>query len=238
MSSTSKNVRSPPPGYKNARSLPNEVWYKRCSQLRPIASFANNRQNDARFLLSKGAKLGDKKILDKTICSNCTAAPPMELKCTGCNKTRSLDRFSTTQRRDPDSARCRKCISEIENVKPGQQDPYEAEDSDEGYMTSIMGDLTSRSSTSGGAPSASSNGFVPIPSTTTSSRVPTNTTTSASSSSGFSNSTSASTVKAPSVKTGSGGFAVVKSGPREVPVPDYDDDDDVVVYSDDEDWQM
>lgn len=28
-------------------------------------------------------------------------------------------------------------------------------------------------------------------------------------------------------------------GPREVPVPDYDDDDDdVIVYSDDEDWQM
>ncbi|KAH0353298.1 hypothetical protein KCU83_g3302, partial [Aureobasidium melanogenum] len=106
-------------------------------------------------------------------------------------------------------------------------------------MTSITGDLTSRSSTSGGAPLASfSNGFVPIPSTTTNSRVPTNTTTSASSSSGFSNSTYASTVEAPPVKTGKGGFAVVKSGPREVPVPDYDDDDDVVVDSDDEDWQM
>ncbi|KAH0042261.1 hypothetical protein KCU78_g814, partial [Aureobasidium melanogenum] len=239
MSSASKNVRSPPPGYKHARSLPNEVWCKRCSQLRPLASFANNRQNDARFLLSKGAKLGDKRIFDKMICSNCTAAPPTELKCTGCNKTRSLEKFSTTQRRDPDSARCRKCISEIENVKPGQQDPHEAEDSDEDYMSSITGDLTSRSSASGGVPLASSsNGFVPISSSTTNSRVPTNTTTSASSSSGFSTSTYASTVKAPPVKTGSGGFAVVKSGPREVPVPDYDDDDDVIVYSDDEDWQM
>ncbi|KAG9654292.1 hypothetical protein KCU64_g7313, partial [Aureobasidium melanogenum] len=239
MTSASKNARSPPPGYNNARSLPNEVWCMRCSQFRPLASFAKNRQNDANFWLSNGARLGDKKILNKMICSNCTAAPPTELKCTGYNKTRSLDRFSATQRRDPDSARCRKCITEIENVKPGQLDPYGADDSDEDYMTSITGDLTSRSSTSVGAPLAySSNGFVPIPSTTTNSRVPTNTTTSASSSSGFSNSTYASTVKAPPVKTGRGGFAVVKSGPREVPVPDYDDDDDVVVYSDDEDWQM
>ncbi|KAG9603612.1 hypothetical protein KCU77_g1700, partial [Aureobasidium melanogenum] len=239
MSSAFKNARSPPPGYRNARSLPNEVWCKGCSQFRPLASFAKNRQNDANFWLSNGAKLGDKKILNKMICSNCTAAPPVELKCTGCNKTRSLDRFSTTQRRDPDSARCRKCISEIENVKPGQQDPYEADDFDGDYMTSITGDLISRSSTSGGAPLASSsNGFVSIPSTTTNSRVPTNTTTSASSSSGFSNSTYASTAKAPPVKTGSGGFAVVKSGPRAVPVPDYDDDDDVIKYSDDEDWQM
>lgn len=252
MSSASKNVRSPPPGYKHARSLPNEyaytacstyhtltisrVWCKRCSQLRPLASFANNRQNDARFSLSRGAKLGDRKILDKMICSNCTAAPPTELKCNGCNKTRSLERFSSTQRRDPDSARCRKCTSEIENVKPRQQDPHEAEDSDEEYMTvsmlyisyghglrdgqSITGDLTSRSSASGGVPLASSsNDFVPIPFTTTNSRVPTNTTTSASSSSGFSNSTYASTVKAPPVKTGSGGFAVVKS--VSIPRPPY-----------------
>lgn len=79
--------------------------------------------------------MGDKRIIDKMICGNCTAVPPVELSCTGCNQTRSLDKFSSTQRRDPDTARCRKCISEIENVKPGQQDTYEAEDSDEDYMT-------------------------------------------------------------------------------------------------------
>ncbi|KAH0365374.1 hypothetical protein KCU65_g6154, partial [Aureobasidium melanogenum] len=240
MSSASKNVRSPPPGYHTGRSLPNLVWCKRCSQLRPLASFANNRQNAAEFMLNNGARLGDKKILDKMVCSNCTAAPLTQLKCTGCNKTLSLDRFSKTQRRDPDSARCTTCISQIENVRPGQQDPYEADNSDEDYMTSITGDLTSRSSTSGGAPLASSNGFVPVPSTTTSSRVTTNTTTSASSSSGFSNSTyaSASTVQAPPVRTSSSGWAVVRNGFREVPVPEFSDDDKPKEWSDEEDYAM
>lgn len=151
MSSASKNVHSPTSEYKNSRSLPKEyayaawpiwhtltcssVWCKRCSQFRPLATFAKNRQNDASFWLRKGVRLGDKRIVDKMICSNCTAAPPVELKCTGCNKTRSLDKFSATQRRDPDTARCRKCISEIENVRPGQQDPYQADDSDEDYLT-------------------------------------------------------------------------------------------------------
>ncbi|KAK6002459.1 hypothetical protein QM012_002097 [Aureobasidium pullulans] len=238
MSSASKNVRFPP-RYKYARSLPNDVWCKRCFQFRPLATFARNRQNDAMFWLSKGASMDDKKILDKMICSNCTAAAPVEIKCTGCNKTRSLDKFSATQRRDPDTARCRKCISEIENVKPGQQDPYEADDSDEDYMTSITGDLTSRSSTSRRIPSTLSNGFEPIPSITSKSRMPTNTTTSGSSISGLSNLTSATNVKPPRIQTGSGGFAVVKSGHRDVPVPDYDDDDDdVAMYSDDEDWHM
>lgn len=79
------------------------------------------------------------------------------------------------------------------------------------FEQSIAGDLTSRSSTSGGALLASSNGFEPVPSTTTNSRVTTNTTTSASSSSGSSNSTYASTVQAPRVKTGSSGWAVVKN---------------------------
>lgn len=150
MSPASKNVSSPPPGYNNGRSLPNlyayparftfrtlmlcRVWCKTCSQLRPLASFAKSRQNDAEFMLRNGARLGNKKILDKMVCSNCTAAPLTQLKCTGCNKTLSLSRFSRTQRRDPDSARCTKCISQIENVKPGQQDPYEADDSDEDCM--------------------------------------------------------------------------------------------------------
>lgn len=150
-SSASKNTRSPPPLYRNAGSLPDEyakttrlpehrltsssIWCKRCSRFRSSANFANNRLNNAMFWLSKGVKMGDKKILNKMICSNCTAVNPVELKCTGCNKTRSLDKFSATQKRDPDTARCRKCISEIENIRPGQQDPYEAEDSDEDYMT-------------------------------------------------------------------------------------------------------
>lgn len=118
----------------------------------------------------------------------------------------------------------------------------------------IAGNLTSRSSTNRGAPSTLGDGFEPTPSTTASSCVPTNNTTSTSSSSGLSSSTTTSTVNPPPVQTGSGGFAIVKSvrplqplcvhvliddlqGHRDVPIPEYDDDDNVV-YSDEEDWNM
>jgi ribosomal protein L40E len=88
--------------------------------------------------MERGAKLGDNKILNKMICNNCTGAPKLELRCTGCNKVRVRDHFSSAQRNDPDTARCRKCVSEMENVRPGQQEQehqHEEVDSDEEYMT-------------------------------------------------------------------------------------------------------
>ena len=87
------------------------------------------------YLMSnKGAKLGDARIVDKLICNNCTGAPKRELKCTGCEKNRAIGHFSSAQRNDPDTARCRKCVSEIENIMPRQQE-QEEDGSDEEYMT-------------------------------------------------------------------------------------------------------
>jgi hypothetical protein len=86
------------------------------------------------LMKNRGARLGDNKIVDKLICNNCTGAPKVELKCTGCGKVRALEHFSSAQRNAPDTARCRKCISEIENVFPGQQE-HEEYGSDEEYIT-------------------------------------------------------------------------------------------------------
>ncbi|CAD0111422.1 unnamed protein product [Aureobasidium uvarum] len=222
MDSSARTARSLPLAYRNARSLPNK-----CSQFRPLVKFAKNRQNDATFFLtSRGARMGDKKILEKLLCNNCTGAPPVELKCTGCNRKRPLDHFSTTQRNAPDTARCRMCISQIESFRPGQQQELEKDGSDDEYIAVT--------STDGGVPLTPDKGFVPVPSTSRSTRVPTNTTTSGTSSSGRSISSLASTVKAPPLKIGTGGFAVVKQGFREVPVPEYIDDDEVVSEPDSE----
>lgn len=84
------------------------------------------------LMSSRGAKLGDAKVVNKMICNNCSGAPKTDLRCTGCGTNRPLDHFSSTQRNDPDTAMCRKCISEIENIMPGQQE-HEVDGSDEEY---------------------------------------------------------------------------------------------------------
>jgi hypothetical protein len=202
------------------------VWCKRCLCLQPLATFAKNRQNDAIYWMERDAKLGDNKILNKLICNNCTGAPKLELRCTGCNKIRARDHFSSAQRIAPDTARCRKCVSEIENVRPGQQEQeYEQEDSDEEYLMvriyhqhllqdvadvveqSMGGSvISSHASSSGGVSLPPSNGFEPVPSTTRSSHLPTNTMPSGTSTTGRSTSTAISTVEPPRHEVGAGGF--------------------------------
>lgn len=159
----------------------------------------------------RGAKLGDAKVVDKLICNNCSGAPKTDLRCTGCGNSRPLDHFSTTQRNDPDTAMCRKCISEIENVLPGQQE-HEEEDSDEEYMMvstyqlhdpkDVAYDTRAWAAVSfplihpavGGVSLAPSNGFEPVPSTTRGSHLTTNTAPSGTSTTGRSTWSTASTV--------------------------------------------
>ncbi|KAI5852420.1 Stc1 domain-containing protein, partial [Morchella snyderi] len=43
-------------------------------------------------------------------CSQCTANQNYELKCCVCDKVKGLDLFAKSQRKDPDNARCTKCV--------------------------------------------------------------------------------------------------------------------------------
>ena len=174
-------------------------------------------------MTNRGARLGDAKVVDKLICNNCSGAPKTDLRCTGCGNSRPLDHFSTTQRNDPDTAMCRKCISEIENVMPGQQE-HEGDGSDEEYMAvstyqlHIPKDITydiqsmggsiipSHSSSSGGVSLAPSNGFEPVPSTTRGSHLTTNTAPSGTSTTDRSTWSTASTVTTPSHRIKASGW--------------------------------
>ncbi|KAH0289575.1 hypothetical protein M436DRAFT_55539 [Aureobasidium namibiae CBS 147.97] len=239
MDATPRNLRSLPSNYKNARTLPPKyaLWCKRCERLRPLAAFANNRQKDASYLMTnRGARLGDAKVVDKLICNDCSGAPKTDLRCTGCGNSRPLDHFSTTQRNDPDTAMCRKCISEIENVMPGQQE-HEEEGSDEKYLASMGGSvIPSHSSSSGGVSLAPSNGFEPVPSTTRGSHLTTNTAPSGTSITGRSSWSTASTVTTTSHRIKASGWIDIPKGPRFVPVPDLEDD--YAVEDDGKDYQM
>ena len=178
---------------------------------------------------NRGAKLGDAKVVNKMICNNCSGAPKTDLRCTGCGNTRPLDHFSSTQRNDPDTAMCRKCISEIENVMPGQQE-HEEDGSDEEYMSvstshpHVQQDITyvmqtmggsvapSHSSSSGGVSLTPSNGFEPVPSTTRGSHLATNTAPSGTSTTGRStwSASTASTATPPRHQTKASGWINIK----------------------------
>ncbi|TIA62218.1 hypothetical protein D6C77_02932 [Aureobasidium pullulans] len=227
------------PGYRNARSLPPQnAWCSRCPGFRPLAAFSRSRQQRVNDLLARGARLGDKSVTSILFCNSCSGGPKLELKCTGCDKTRGINEFSSTQRNVPDTARCRKCQAEIENIKAGPLE-LEEDESDNEYMAKNMGknDLSSIASAMGGVSLAPSNGFEALPSSTRSSHIPTNITTSARSSTRASTATTSSRAKLPLVEIGASGFAKVKAGHRKVLVPVMMDDD-VETFEDDEDWAM
>lgn len=43
-------------------------------------------------------------------CTLCTAGQTVELKCYVCDKVKGLEDFAKNQRKDPDNARCTKCV--------------------------------------------------------------------------------------------------------------------------------
>lgn len=46
----------------------------------------------------------------KTTCKTCTPQQVTELTCCNCEKTKGLTHFAKNQRKNPDAARCMKCV--------------------------------------------------------------------------------------------------------------------------------
>jgi hypothetical protein len=78
--------------------------------------------------------MNDARVKEQLICIICSGGPKLELLCTGCNKKRALSDFSANQRNAPDTARCKKCVAEIENIPAGHLKEKLDEDEDEYFM--------------------------------------------------------------------------------------------------------
>lgn len=60
-------------------------------------------------------------------CRECTPGNVVELKCTGCLVTKSLDLFAAAQRRKPDEAKCTNCMQETLDRVPDLEEAAEEE---------------------------------------------------------------------------------------------------------------
>ncbi|KAK6351835.1 hypothetical protein TWF718_004981 [Orbilia javanica] len=69
------------------------------------------------------APTGKGKSQHRTTCKTCTADQTTELTCIVCGETNGLDHFAKTQRKNPDTARCKNCISKQANIAPDLEMP-------------------------------------------------------------------------------------------------------------------
>ncbi|KAK6338365.1 hypothetical protein TWF730_002429 [Orbilia blumenaviensis] len=81
--------------------------------------------------LTHGSKPKPRARDHRTTCKTCTPEQTTELTCIVCGETNGLDHFARTQRKNPDTARCKGCIKKQADTAPD----LEAPDSD-GYASS------------------------------------------------------------------------------------------------------
>lgn len=64
-------------------------------------------------------------------CKTCTPGQTTELHCYICDKTYGLDKFAKNQRKDPDKARCTKCVDKVLETEPDMSPPDTDDDEEE-----------------------------------------------------------------------------------------------------------
>lgn len=70
----------------------------------------------------------------RVTCKTCTPGQTTELFCYICETAKGLDEFAKNQRKDPDKARCTKCVTKVletePDMTPPSSDAEEEEDTD------------------------------------------------------------------------------------------------------------
>ncbi|KAK6431476.1 hypothetical protein LTR95_012363 [Oleoguttula sp. CCFEE 5521] len=91
--------------------LPDKIKCFRCDKVKPPASYATIRQNDLKKKMAEtpGFNAATTPVVP---CMMCTGGQVTELECHMCRKYMGVDKFAKTQRKNPDRAKCLKCIQE------------------------------------------------------------------------------------------------------------------------------
>ncbi|KAI6820235.1 hypothetical protein KC332_g16602 [Hortaea werneckii] len=155
-------------------ALPEKIKCSRCNKLKAPSNYSNKQIDDLKKKIHQ--EYGFNATTQGFVpCMTCTGAPRTEMECHYCGITKSLDRFSKQQRKDPDRASCWDCTAERQNQPAGaggsdsddpiseDDDSYD-DDSDDGVGT-VSGTYATLSINSSTARGTSSNGGVLLGST-------------------------------------------------------------------------
>jgi hypothetical protein len=86
-------------------ALPAKIKCGRCQKNLPQVKFSMKQLTDARWQIKNSSK-----VYKPINCHNCTGQQVVEVECTMCGKTKGLEDFAKSQRRNPDTAKCFKCV--------------------------------------------------------------------------------------------------------------------------------
>ncbi|KAL4958717.1 uncharacterized protein BDV14DRAFT_28678 [Aspergillus stella-maris] len=96
--------------------LPEKIKCKVCRKLRGADKFSKRQLDIFRNALVVERKPATNK--GYAACRGCTGGQTMELRCSVCDKTKSLDGFALSQRREHEFARCFDCVQGHRDVEP------------------------------------------------------------------------------------------------------------------------
>ncbi|OBZ90262.1 hypothetical protein A0J61_01679 [Choanephora cucurbitarum] len=104
-----------------------------CDTDKPLESFSQTQIAKATFNPYAPPSFNNKK---KTIsCKKCTASQTTHLTCMLCSKTKPLDKFAKSQRRNQEKARCMQCIKKREEEDVWASEPdTESDDEYEDFL--------------------------------------------------------------------------------------------------------
>ncbi|KAF2090276.1 hypothetical protein K490DRAFT_54669 [Saccharata proteae CBS 121410] len=118
------------PGLNQGTPVPDKIKCDRCKKLKGRMNYSNKRILDLEERISRGQS--------KTVtCSACLGGQVQELECRMCLKWKGLDDFAKAQRKNPDGAKCNKCMlrqleaetpQEFGNVGEIEDDDKDAEE--------------------------------------------------------------------------------------------------------------
>ncbi|WEW57237.1 hypothetical protein PRK78_002702 [Emydomyces testavorans] len=111
----------PPHKGFNLEAYKRAVKCKVCKKIRSQNAFSKRQLEELRKAMLKCGTTG----LDGpgyAGCRNCISHQTVELTCCVCDKTKPLEYFSKTQRRDPDNARCTNCVQGLLDAEPVAED--------------------------------------------------------------------------------------------------------------------
>ncbi|KAH6618575.1 Stc1 domain-containing protein [Boeremia exigua] len=84
------------------------------------ANFSQKQLTDVRYQVSKAGRINTNPK-----CFKCTGGQLVELDCVMCHKTKGLEEFAKTQRKNTDSARCYDCTSIQLEREPVEEQTYD-----------------------------------------------------------------------------------------------------------------
>ncbi|KAI9792398.1 MAG: hypothetical protein M1816_002282 [Peltula sp. TS41687] len=106
-------------------ALPPRIKCTSCKKIRNQDAFSNRQLGNLSFAAARSGQV--LATNSKIKCRLCTGGSVTELQCMICEEIQGLEGFSKAQRKDPDKARCLKCVQMHLDTEPGLEPPKDVE---------------------------------------------------------------------------------------------------------------